>query len=77
MRTEKTHIEIALGDESISFHPKRFDTEEEAAKVITQEYRNRNKRDGYGHYWRNIKCKIQRVTTIREVLVSETIIRSI
>lgn len=50
------------------YHPKSFETEEEARKVIETEYKNRSKNDGSDDYWRNRKQVVLKVTKTIEVL---------
>lgn len=63
----KTFFEIVDADWDM-YHPKTFETEEEARKVIREEYENRQKNDGYDKYWRNRKQIVVKVTLTKEIL---------
>jgi hypothetical protein len=59
----KTETYFLIGDANWKmYHPARFNTEEEARKVIRDEYENRSKNDGYDEYWRNRKQLVIKVT---------------
>jgi hypothetical protein len=50
------------------YHPKEFETEEEARKVIQDEYQNRSENDGSDEYWRNRKQVVIKHTITKDVL---------
>lgn len=63
----KTFFEIVDADWDM-YHPYNFETEEEARKVIREEYENRSKNDGNDKYWRKRKQIVVKVTLTKEVL---------
>lgn len=63
----KTFFEIVDANWDM-YHPYNFETEEEARKVIREEYENRSKNDGNDKYWRNRKQIVVKVTLTKEVL---------
>lgn len=63
----KTFFEIVDADWDM-YHPYNFETEEEARKVIREEYENRSKNDGNDKYWRNRKQIVVKVTLTKEIL---------
>jgi|HubBroStandDraft_2_1064218.scaffolds.fasta_scaffold00002_43 hypothetical protein len=70
--TTITYYEIQLAD-GYMFHGKTFDTMQEAIDMInSEEYRMRNKKDGYDGYWRRIKTEVVKVTKTATVVCSES-----
>jgi len=63
----KTYFQIVDANWGM-YHPKKFETEEEAREVIKAEYKNRSKNDGHDDYWRGRKQVVIKVTTTHEVL---------
>ena len=50
----------------LMYHADKFDTLDEAKKVLKEQYTNRNKGDGHDEYWRNRTSGIQKITVITE-----------
>jgi len=50
-----------LGENVNSWHPTLFDSFSEAVKCWEEEYRGRNKKDGYDEYWNKVPLRIQRI----------------
>ncbi len=56
-------VSSLLGTRANSYSVESFDTYEEAVKHWEEQYRDRNKGDGYDEYWRKVPLRIQQIIT--------------
>lgn len=72
--TANTYYQIVtgfFGSTPNSYSTETFESKEAAEKHFTNEYKNRNKGDGYDGYWNKIPMVIQKVVKSTELVTDD------